>query len=204
MSARRIRQITPLPRLYHYVGPPEIVQRAQTQPGGARIASPADLTAWIASTRQCPTDAGVLWATFVVDANGFLRLADRRSEHVACASGQHVRSAGEIAFISTPGGWVVAEVSNQSTGYCPEPESWPQVAAALDRIPLPHPAGFTFACIFRRCRACDQLNLVKDGDFTCALCGVSLPASWNLAAAYGDTRRSWCSSGRLRSSSSAP
>jgi hypothetical protein len=73
-------------------------------------------------------------------------------------------------------------VTNQSTGYCPEPESWPAVAAALDRIPLPHPGGFTPSFIFRRCPACVQLNVVKEGDFTCAVCGADLPLRWNLDA----------------------
>jgi hypothetical protein len=92
-------------RLYHYVGPREILSRAGRS--GKRIHS-GDL--------QNPA-----WFTFVVDEHGSLLIADRRSEHVACACGRPVLSAGEM-FVR---GGEVVEVSNQSTGYCPEPESWP-------------------------------------------------------------------------------
>ena len=57
---------------------------------------------------------------FVIDLTGTLRLAPRRSEHVACAGGGPVLSAGEIVFRRERGGWTVGEVSNQSTGYCPD------------------------------------------------------------------------------------
>jgi hypothetical protein len=36
--------------------------------------------------------------TFVIDLNGELRIAPRRSEHVACAEGHAVLSAGEMTF----------------------------------------------------------------------------------------------------------
>jgi hypothetical protein len=73
-------------------------------------------------------------ATFVIDLNGDLLVADRRSEHVACAGGGPVLSAGEMFFLVEEDRVEVTDVSNQSTGYCPEPSSWPGVAAALDRI----------------------------------------------------------------------
>jgi hypothetical protein len=75
----------------------------------------------------------------------------------------------------------VIEASNQSTGYCPEPESWPHVALALDRIPLHHPGGFTLEIIFRRCTSCGQVNIVKDGWLVCLFCGKDLPTQWNVA-----------------------
>ena len=37
----------------------------------------------------------------------------------------------------------VVEVSNQSTGFRPEPGSWPAVAAALDRIGVGHLGRYT-------------------------------------------------------------
>jgi hypothetical protein len=169
------------PRLYRYVGTADILVHARGQPGGIPVASPADLDAWRAATAPRLAPADPLWATFVVDAAGLLLVADRHSEHVACAGGRPVRSAGEIAFTHSPiSDWLVSAVTNQSTGYCPEPESWPAVAAALDRIRLPHPGDFTTSFIFRRCPACAQLNLVKEGDFTCAVCGADLPLTWNL------------------------
>ncbi|MBC6466872.1 hypothetical protein HKK74_15375 [Actinomadura alba] len=119
--------------------------------------------------------------TFVVGLDGLLRLAPRRSEHVACAGGRDVLAAGEIRFAGTAGEGTVAEVSNQSTGYCPDPDSWPAVATALERAGLHHPGDFTDKLLFRRCPGCDERNVVKDGYFYCALCGVELPAHWNFA-----------------------
>ncbi len=147
-----------------------------------RIATIADLAAWIGATHQRVDSAGHIVATFVVDAEGNLLLADRSSEHVQCAGGQPVRSAGEMVFDCSGNPWRVEEVSNQSTGYCPEPESWPQVAAALHAIPMEHPGQFTAMYIFRRCPGCDQINLVKGGYFACAVCGTDLPEYWNLDA----------------------
>jgi len=167
-------------RLYHYVGPADILARAKESPSGAYVTSLTALDAWVATTHQRSDATAVIPATFVVDAHGDLRLADRHSEHIACAGGQPVRSAGEIFLARRTDGWEVTEISNQSTGYCPDPESWPQVAAALARIPLPHPGRFTFACIFRRCPLCSQLNLVKDDVFECGVCGADLPTLWNL------------------------
>jgi hypothetical protein len=121
-------------------------------------------------------------ATFVIDADGHLLVADRRTEHVACAGGQPVLSAGEM-FFDLEGDHVEArEVSNLSTGYCPEAESWPEVAAALDRVGLAHPGRFTAEVVFRRCEKCGERNVVKDGWFVCEVCGSDLPRCWNFQA----------------------
>lgn len=158
-------------RTYRFVGPEAI--RLRAAPPGAVIASPADLLPWV-------EDGEVVAVTFVIDPAGGLRLANRRSEHVACAGGGDVLSAGEL-FLRRDGDAVeVVEASNQSTGYCPEPESWPAVAAALDRLGVAHPGRFTTAVTFRRCEACGQRNLVKDGWFVCAVCGADLAAAWNF------------------------
>ncbi|MGH3742382.1 MAG: hypothetical protein ACRDT1_13795, partial [Micromonosporaceae bacterium] len=66
-------------------------------------------------------------------------------------------------------------------GYCPEPASWAAVASALDRAELDRPYGFTSEFVFRRCPDCLNLNLVKDHDFVCCLCGEELPRAWNVA-----------------------
>ncbi|MEV4722038.1 hypothetical protein AB0J94_33040 [Micromonospora noduli] len=119
-------------------------------------------------------------ATFVVDLHGALRVAPRQSEHVACAAGQDVLAAGEITFAASDSGYFVQAVSNHSTGYCPDPDCWPAVAAALDRLSMPHPGGFTAALIFRRCTACGERNIVRDDDFACALCDAALLSHWNF------------------------
>ena len=81
-----------------------------------------------------------------------------RSEHVACAAGGPVLSAGEITFDDECN---VPEISNQSTGFCPEPESWSTVERALDRVGIEHPGGFTIAVVFRLCPKCHERNIVK-------------------------------------------
>jgi hypothetical protein len=78
--------------------------------------------------------------------------------------------------------WCVAEVTNQSTGYCPDPDSWPAVARALDRVGVRHPGSLTDKVIFRRCPTCGGRNIVRDDDFTCALCNSALPAQWNFTS----------------------
>jgi hypothetical protein len=80
-------------------------------------------------------------------------------------------------------GWSVIEISNQSAGYCPDPDFWPAPARTLDRLGLAHPGGFTHKVVFRRCAACGQLNVVRDGDFACAVCDSPLPAQPNISPA---------------------
>lgn len=168
-------------KVYQYVGPVEIRERASRSPPGVRIMSAADFQEWVRSTRQEPDSRGTVAVTFVVDEEGYLRVADRRSEHVACSGGRPVLSAGEMFLCVTAGGVEVVEVSNQSTGFCPEPASWSAVAAALDRVGVPHPGRFTQEVIFRRCPECGERNVVKDGWFVCGLCGADLPPYWNFA-----------------------
>jgi hypothetical protein len=116
-----------------------------------------------------------------VDLRGILRLAPRRSEHVACAGGERVPAApGEIGFGREGEVWVVDEVSNQSTGYCPDVTSWTAVSAALRRAGLEHPPAFTHAVVFRRCTGCREVGIVREGDYVCVFCGCDLPVEWNV------------------------
>nr|BFE57915.1 hypothetical protein GCM10020063_024410 [Dactylosporangium thailandense] len=162
---------------YSYVGPPEL--RAQAATADAVTAdTAAALGQWLTGR-----DRGELAEpfTFVVTLDGTLRLAPRRSEHVALAAGHDVLAAGEIAFAPAGSGWHVVEVTNQSTGYCPDPDSWPAVGEALDRIGVRHPGDFTDKVTFRRCPSCGERNIVRDDDFTCAQCDGALPSHWNFA-----------------------
>jgi DNA-directed RNA polymerase subunit RPC12/RpoP len=145
---------------------------------GHLIGSPNDFAAWLAT---CGEDELAEPFTFVIGVDGALRLAPRRSEHVACAAGAPVLSAGEITFVHDQGQWRVSEISNQSAGYCPDLASWPAVSDALDRVGLEHPYRFTYPVVFRRCPRCQERNLVKDDDFACAICGAELPRTWNVA-----------------------
>ncbi|MBC6457601.1 hypothetical protein [Actinomadura sp. HBU206391] len=165
-------------RRYRYVGPAELSD--EVRPGGEAvvIGCQADLDRWLKG-RGGVQDLDEPF-TFVVGLDGLLRLAPRRSEHVACAGGRDVLAAGEVRFAGTAGEWSVAQVSNQSTGYCPDPDCWPAVAGALERAGLPHPGDFTDKLLFRRCPGCGERNVVKDRYFFCDLCGAMLPEHWNF------------------------
>lgn len=164
-------------RLYRFVGPKSIADSVRPDSAGAAVRSPEDVRDWAHKTSQELSDGCVI-ATFVIDASGVLRIADRRSEHFACAAGQPVQSAGEMTFFIGRS-IEVTEVSNQSTGYCPEPESWPAVVTALEVAGLNAPSGYSPACVFRRC-ACGNLTLIKDGVFACGVCGARLPEAYNV------------------------
>jgi hypothetical protein len=71
-------------------------------------------------------------------------------------------------------------VTNQSTGYCPDAICWAAVGRALERLGLEHPGDFTTKIVFRLCSSCGERNIVRDGDFTCALCDTALPLHWNF------------------------
>ncbi|MDI3405050.1 hypothetical protein [Streptomyces cavernicola] len=163
-------------RRYGYVGPAEL--RGLVRPGGegCGLRSAADFEGWVSGLTR---DELAEPFTYVVDETGVLRLAPRRSEHVVCAGGGAVLSAGEMSFRVAAGRWQVSEVSNQSTGYCPDVSSWPAVAAAVDAIGLERPSGFTHEVVFRRCPSCGQLNVVREGDFVCVFCDAELPRRWN-------------------------
>lgn len=163
-------------RIHHYIGPDELRQLSSERHSVTRS---SDVLDWIARTKQT-LEHGSVTATFIVDTGGQLWVADRRSEHVACAAGQPVLSAGEMTFDVEGSQVSVAAVSNQSLGYCPEPASWPAVAAALENSGLPAPEFFTSAYVLRQCESCGTKNIVKDGIFECGVCGSSLPRTWNF------------------------
>lgn len=163
-------------RAYRYVGPDELRDHLDVA-DAVVIDTPVVLADWLAGRERRELDEPF---TYVVALDGTLRLAPRRSEHVALAGGRDVLAAGEIRFAVAGSGWRVAGVTNQSTGYCPDPTCWSAVGAALDRLGVAHPDDFTDKVIFRRCPTCGERNVVRDNDFTCALCDSSLPVGWNF------------------------
>lgn len=165
---------------FEYVGPEEIRAHAMRAPSsaGTAIVSNAALHEWLgALTRELREEDG--WCTYVITTEGTLRLAPRRSEHVACASGASVAAAGELRFDSAG---AVTDITNLSSGYCPDETCWDSVGATLDSLALKHPQHFTFVAKFRRCPRCAATNLVKDDWFQCTFCGSDLPRTWNIHA----------------------
>jgi len=174
----------PIMRLYRYVGPDDIRERCRDVPAGKLIYCVQDFIDWMADTGQRLDGGRSLTVAFVIDENGRLRVADRHSEHIACAGAGRVLSAGEMTLSVDHNTIEAMEVSNQSTGYCPELRSWTAVAAALDRLGILHPGKFTTEMIFRRCPSCGQHNIVKGGWFYCGVCGAKLPQEWNFGEAF--------------------
>ena len=167
-------------KLYPYVGPEHLAKHANSDTPRRRVNNPASLAAWV-EEQAGPHRNDSITLTFVVLPDG-LWVAERQSEHVACARGGPVYSAGEMMFAidSRCRLLAVVYVTNQSTGFCPEPESWSAVAAALDAAGISHPDGFSAEMIFRRCPKCRATNIVKDALYECAVCGSELPKVWNV------------------------
>jgi hypothetical protein len=162
-----------------YVGPAELLGTVRPGAEGRVVRSAGDLDGWLAGRAEAELTEPF---TYVVGLDGLLRLAPRRSEHVACAGGAEVLGAGEMGFERAAGLWTVREVSNQSTGYCPRLGSWDAVERALDGADIGRPDGFTHAVVFRRCVSCREISIVREGDFVCVFCGSDLPTAWNIAA----------------------
>lgn len=160
--------------LFRYVGPDAIAVSRPTLAQRHGIESASDAEKFLDLSR-----ASSIVATFVVDERGALWLADRHSEHVHCARGLDVQAAGEIEIArdDAKSRARVVAITNQSTGYCPEPDtSWAAIRDALDRAQIAHPDAFTARFEFRQCPRCAQINVIKDDDFSCACCNTTLPA----------------------------
>jgi hypothetical protein len=121
------------PRLYHYVGMRDASAYLTHSVPRMSVHEAHDILAWMAEASQKLSPENTVVATFIIDTGGQMWISDRHSEHVVCARGGDVLSAGEITFAIHKQQVEVTEVTNQSTGFCPEPESWSAVAAALEK-----------------------------------------------------------------------
>lgn len=164
---------------YPYVGP-EIFRTLRRSGDCIHPETQQCLLDWLERQLGPHHRTGQVTATFIIDTEGRLWVADRRSEHIACADGGSVLAAGEMIIEKQNTNLEVAAVTNQSAGFCPEPECWSAIAMELDRLRLPHPDGLSHEFRFRRCPACSTVNLIKDSVFECDVCGEALPASWNF------------------------
>ncbi|OJJ16431.1 hypothetical protein BKI52_34665 [marine bacterium AO1-C] len=167
-------------RQYAYVGPASILGNVDLTQTGTKILSEQDVLQWMKHAEQ-ELFNHQLTATFIINLQEELVINERHSEHVMCAGGHQVLSAGEITFEIEDREVIVAAITNQSTGYCPEPSSWPSVAKAIKKAQLEGPDYFTNAYEFRYCYQCEHINLVKDQVFECVVCENMLDTHWNLA-----------------------
>jgi len=84
-------------RLFQYIGPEHIRAHAAGRPAGKPITAPSEIERWLEGQSVARPRVEPLYVSFVVDADGFLRLADRHVEHVQCAGGGAV-----LARVSSP------------------------------------------------------------------------------------------------------
>ena len=161
---------------YAYVGPAHILEAALGAPVGPAIRCRDDLLVWLKTAHHHDDDSPG-WATYVVDLGGTLRLAHRRTEHVACAGGESVLAAGEVEFALDG---EVQFLSNNSSGYCPDVACLPAVLRALRVAGAGAPDAFTVSVPFRRCDACGERCTVKDNFYFCDLCEAPLSEAWNF------------------------
>ena len=162
--------------MYKYVGPKEILKQIKLERIGHLITKKDDICKWIAETNQQIDFNDEITATFIIDLEENLRINDRRSEHVVCANGKPVLSAGEITFEVEKGkSLVVSQISNQSTGYCPAPKSWKNIDRVLSKVGIEYPEYLTTEFVFRICEKCKNINIVKDNYYVCLICNADLP-----------------------------
>lgn len=167
---------------YKYVGSRDLLETLPNSSNRLEVSKVDDMLQWLNENPQPREYDNSIVLTFIIALNGKLWINERRSEHVLCANKADVLSAGEITFMPENGELIVSEVTNQSTGYCPEPESWVAVENALNTLGISHPEFFTSAYLFRRCENCHSTNIVKDEWFYCAVCDAELPQEWNFSA----------------------
>jgi len=166
---------------YQYVGPKHLEDLADSESLRQHIQTQEDFHKWFKESKQAWNAQDELTVTFIVDVEHQLWIADRHSEHIACARGKPVLSAGEMTFIREKDEIEILRITNQSTGYCPEPASWKHVEQALRSIDFYAPSDFEVSFIFRKCHKCDVINIVKEELFECAVCQRALNAEWNFA-----------------------
>ncbi|WP_372366240.1 hypothetical protein [Candidatus Uabimicrobium sp. HlEnr_7] len=158
-------------RLYEYVGPRAIAENKKTCER-VQVTCHEDIVKWTHHSK------GIIITTFIVDEQEKLWAADRHCEHVACARRNSVFAAGEMTFALDRA--EVTFITNQSTGYCPEVSSWNVISDVLAKTNMIFPSFFDKSFIFRRCVSCQQINIVKDDIYECAVCETSLNLEWNF------------------------
>ncbi|MDJ1498860.1 hypothetical protein QNI19_38390 [Cytophagaceae bacterium DM2B3-1] len=153
---------------YIFVGDTGLLRLVKAEWKGYCIRSVADIEYWIKKTNQKPDGNSEITATFIIDLEYSLLINDRHSEHVVCAAGENVLSAGEITFeLDKNKSYLISQITNQSTGYCPSPKSWSAVKYTLEKVGIPFSDFFTVSFEFRICSTCGWINVIKDNYFVC-------------------------------------
>ena len=165
-----------LPTTYEYIGPSDILKRIKPQYKGATVTSIQDIKDWINHHQPTAKAGTILTCTFIINLDDQLVITDRHAEHVQCALGNLVKSAGEINFyIAKRNKIQIDSITNQSTGYCPHATSWKSVKIALEKVfDTNIPDGFDPEFIFSYCSQCQTRQIVKDEFYFCPTCHGTL------------------------------
>jgi len=173
--------------IYWYVGPKDLLDLIHTDVNRVAVINEESVRSWIHQTDQKLDYDNSVTATYIIDTNKVMWICDRHMEHVVCAIGGPVLSAGEATFKISTKSVEISYITNQSTGFCPKPSSWKVVNVALKNTGINYPQQFSTNFIFRLCLNCKTINIVKEKDYVCAVCNHDLEKQWNLNAtsAYG-------------------
>jgi hypothetical protein len=165
--------------LYSYVGPKELLELVSDDVDRICISSLSEVHKWLKRTNQILDRNNSVTSTYIIDIKGVIWIGDRHMEHVVCAKGQPVLSAGEITL--TINETINASfITNQSTGFCPKPQSWKYTKLALEQANIRYPEELSVALEFRICTHCNTINIIKENHFYCAVCDNQLPNDWNI------------------------
>ena len=159
--------------VFQYVGPRRLYSLASQTPKGKLLSGFNALREWIRKTNE-PEE---IWATYVVSLDCNVLIAERQYEHVTCAGRQDVLGAGEVLLSADA---EIMEISNYSTGYCPDVTSIHATQRAFARCCSTQFSGFSYAAEFRKCSDCGARNVVRDSWFFCAVCDSPLNSRWNF------------------------
>jgi len=166
-------------KTYRYVGWSSIRDNLPKISNRHHVISSDLVKVWLTKTKQPKNPDDTITVTFIVDTDNRLWINDRHSEHVLCADGGEVLSAGEMTFEIIDTQVEIVSVTNQSTGYCPEPDTYSAVRRILSKTNISHPLQLTTAYQFRRCDECETTNIIKDDWFVCGVCDADLNNEWN-------------------------
>ena len=167
---------------YQYLGTQQPDQQLMQPSNRLRLVSARSILDWIKLYKPPRNPDKTVTLTFIVDLEGAMWINDRHSEHVFCANGGDVLSAGEITFEINEHEYTaqIEATTNQSTGYCPQPESYEAVKSAIEATGIEHPPSFTTEFVFRLCNHCNTINILKDDWFYCGVCDRELDEFWNF------------------------
>lgn len=168
-------------KTYKYIGSPDFIPKGEF-PQRLLVQGVEKLSCWMIEHRNELDIEECIAATYVIDTDNQFWIADRSSEHVACAREGKVFAAGEVFFSGIDGVPYIDRITNQSTGYCPEPSSWKAVAQSLSKLVIDYPSEFDPAFEFRNCEKCDTLNVIKDEYYSCMSCYEDLSEVYNVQA----------------------